>query len=35
MPANVAEDDKIRKYVKKELYYAGIAQTIVERTAKK
>ena len=35
MPANIAEDDKIRKYVKKELYYAGIAQTIVERTAKK
>lgn len=35
MPANVAEDDKIRKYVKKELYYAGIAQTIIERTAKK
>ena len=35
MPANVAEDDKIRKYVKKELYYAGVAQTVVERTAKK
>ncbi len=35
IPANVAEDDKIRKYVKKELYYAGVAQTIVERTAKK
>ena len=35
MPANVAEDDKIRKFVKKELYYAGIAQTIIERTAKK
>ncbi len=35
MPANVAEDDKIRKFIKKELYYAGIAQTIVERTAKK
>jgi small subunit ribosomal protein S3 len=35
MPANVLEDDKIRKYVKKELYYAGIAQTIIERTAKK
>jgi len=35
MPANVAEDDKIRKYVKKELYHAGVAQTIVERTAKK
>lgn len=35
MPANVAEDAKIRKFVKKELYYAGIAQTIIERTAKK
>ena len=35
MPANVAVDDKIRKFVKKELYYAGISQTIVERTAKK
>ncbi|AXX91835.1 30S ribosomal protein S3 [Malaciobacter molluscorum LMG 25693] len=35
MPTNVAEDDKIRKFVKKELYYAGVAQTIVERTAKK
>ena len=35
MPANVAEDDKIRKFVKKELYYAGVASTIVERTAKK
>jgi len=35
MPANIAEDDKIRKFVKKELYYAGIAQTLIERTAKK
>lgn len=35
MPANVAEDSKIRKFVKKELYYAGIAQTVIERTAKK
>jgi small subunit ribosomal protein S3 len=35
MPANVAEDDKIRKFVKKELYYAGVASTIIERTAKK
>lgn len=35
LPANVAEDDKIRKYIEKELYYAGVAQTIVERTAKK
>ena len=35
MPENIAEDNKIRKFVKKELYYAGVAQTIVERTAKK
>ncbi len=35
MPVNVAEDDKIRKFVKKELYYAGVAQTLIERTAKK
>ena len=35
MPENVLEDDKIRKFVKKELYYAGIAQTVIERTAKK
>ncbi|HKM19507.1 MAG TPA: 30S ribosomal protein S3 [Aliarcobacter sp.] len=35
MPANISEDDKIRKFVKKELYYAGIAQTVIERTAKK
>lgn len=35
MPANVSEDDKIRKFIKKELYYAGVASTIVERTAKK
>jgi len=35
MPSNIAEDSKIRKFVKKELYYAGIAQTLIERTAKK
>lgn len=35
MPANVSEDNNIRKFVKKELYYAGVAATIVERTAKK
>ncbi len=35
MPTNIAEDDKIRKFVKKELYYAGVAQTIIERTTKK
>ena len=35
MPSNVAEDNKIRKFVKKELYYAGVAQTVIERTTKK
>jgi len=34
-PANIEEDNKIRKFVKKELYYAGISQIIIERTAKK
>ncbi len=32
---NIGEDYKIRKYIKKELYYAGIAQILIERTAKK
>ena len=32
---NVGEDYKIRKFVKKELYYAGIGQIIIERTVKK
>jgi small subunit ribosomal protein S3 len=31
----IGEDHKIRKFIKKELYYAGVAQTIIERTAKK
>jgi small subunit ribosomal protein S3 len=35
MPANIAEDYKIRKFLKKELYYAGISNIIIERTAKK
>jgi small subunit ribosomal protein S3 len=35
MPTNIAEDDKIRKFVKKELYYAGIVSVIIERTTKK
>ncbi|MEJ5168832.1 MAG: 30S ribosomal protein S3 [Arcobacteraceae bacterium] len=35
MPENIAEDHKIRKFVKKELYYAGVSQTLIERTAKK
>jgi small subunit ribosomal protein S3 len=32
---NIGEDYKIRKFVKKELYYAGISQILIERTAKK
>ena len=35
MPERIAEDDKIRKFLKKELYYAGISNIIIERTAKK
>ncbi|MRI58721.1 MAG: 30S ribosomal protein S3 [Epsilonproteobacteria bacterium] len=35
MPARVAEDHKIRNFLKKELYYAGISNIIIERTAKK
>ncbi len=35
VPGFVAEDDKIRKFLKKELYYAGIADIIIERTAKR
>jgi small subunit ribosomal protein S3 len=35
LPANIAEDNKIRKFLKKELYYAGLSQIIIERTAKK
>ncbi len=32
---NIGEDHKLRTFIKKELYYAGIAQIIIERTAKK
>jgi small subunit ribosomal protein S3 len=35
MPTNIGEDSKIRKFLKKELYYAGISNIIIERTAKK
>jgi len=31
----IGEDYKIRQFIKKELYYAGIAQILIERTAKK
>lgn len=32
---NVGEDNKIRKFLKKEIYYAGINNILIERTAKK
>lgn len=35
LPENIAEDYKIRKHLKKKLYYAGISQIVIERTAKK
>lgn len=35
LPENIGEDHKIRTYLKKKLYYAGISQILIERTAKK
>lgn len=35
LSANIGEDHKIRTFLKKELYYAGVAQILIERTAKK
>jgi small subunit ribosomal protein S3 len=35
MPQNIAEDNKIRKFLKKELYYAGVNNIIIERTTKR
>ena len=32
---NIGEDHKIRKFLKKELYYAGVSKILIERTAKK
>lgn len=32
---NIGEDYKIRKFLKQKLYYAGISQILIERTAKK
>lgn len=32
---SIGEDYKIRAFLKKELYYAGVSQIIIERTAKK
>ena len=34
-PAALGEDHKIRTFLKKELYYAGVAEIVIERTAKK
>ena len=34
-PNNILEDHKIRKFLKKELYYAGISEIIIEKAAKK
>jgi small subunit ribosomal protein S3 len=34
-PANLGEDHKIRTYLKKELYYAGVNNIIIERTVKR
>ncbi|KIM07681.1 MAG: 30S ribosomal protein S3 [Sulfurovum sp. FS06-10] len=33
--AFIAEDYQLRKYLKKELFYAGVSNIIIERTAKK
>lgn len=33
--ANIGEDHKIRVFLKKELYYAGVSQILIERTAKR
>jgi len=35
MAENIGEDDVIRKFLKKKLYYAGISSIIIERTSKK
>lgn len=35
LAGNIGEDHKIRTFLKKELYYAGVSQIIIERTAKK
>jgi small subunit ribosomal protein S3 len=34
-PANLGEDHKIRTFLKKELYYAGVSNIIIERTVKR
>lgn len=34
-PSNISEDHKIRKFLKKELYYAGVSEIVIEKAAKK
>ncbi|MCE3047304.1 30S ribosomal protein S3 [Helicobacter kayseriensis] len=34
-PSYILEDHKIRKFLKKELYYAGVSEIIIEKAAKK
>lgn len=34
-PDNLGEDYRVRKFLKKELYYAGVANIIIERTVKR
>jgi small subunit ribosomal protein S3 len=35
MSSHIGEDHKLRTFIKKELYYAGVSDIVVERTAKK
>jgi len=35
MPTAISEDYQIRKYLKKKLYFSGVSDIIIERTAKK
>ena len=35
MPTNLAEDYKIRKYLKQKLFFSGVSDIIIERTARK
>lgn len=35
MVSNIGEDYRVRKFIKKELYYSGVSDIIIERTAKK
>lgn len=34
-PSNILEDHKIRKFLKREMYYAGVSEFIIERAANK